>query len=368
MAPRGRRPHPDILTPRQWEVLDFLREGLTDQQIADRLGIMLDGAKYHVSEILSKLGVVSREEAAAWQPAERTRGGRLAWGAFAAALLASAGAVVAVLAIGALRSGTGEEESGTAMPEAALVDAFADLGLSPPDATPVLTADQALILNSFATIGDLRNVTLNLTTYGAVLDNVYDELYEGADPIPQLTEDERTQVAWLLRFATIAGECTTGCPIGVNGGNATCRLGWAYVVEDDSPQRYHQAGLSRFGETLPDSSCDVRQVDSSLAVVLAARAGMSSERLLLHISVSESTYAEARRWIDGIEVLDPSVTPDTTVWVVNLSDWWGIGPMPTLQDGGVMSLPGPRCRVDVLLRQDVIQTVAIGGQGFPCSD
>ena len=63
----GRPSHPDILTPREYEVLALLREGLTNPQIAERLGITLDGAKYHVSEILGKLGVDSRQEAARWQ-------------------------------------------------------------------------------------------------------------------------------------------------------------------------------------------------------------------------------------------------------------------------------------------------------------
>ena len=65
--PRGRPKHPDILTPREWQVLDLIREGLTNEQIARRLGISENGAKYHVMEILSKLGVSSRYEAAAWQ-------------------------------------------------------------------------------------------------------------------------------------------------------------------------------------------------------------------------------------------------------------------------------------------------------------
>src|SRR6266545_6265925 len=73
MGKRGRRPHPDILTPREWEVLDLLRQRLTNEQIAERLGITLDGAKYHVSEILSKLGVGTREDAAAWESFERVR-------------------------------------------------------------------------------------------------------------------------------------------------------------------------------------------------------------------------------------------------------------------------------------------------------
>jgi hypothetical protein len=42
----------------------MLKDGLTNPQIAERMGISLDGAKYHVSEIISKLGVSSRQEAA----------------------------------------------------------------------------------------------------------------------------------------------------------------------------------------------------------------------------------------------------------------------------------------------------------------
>src|SRR3970282_2019507 len=68
MTRRGRPPYPDILTPRESEVLDLLREGLTNEQVAERLGISTDGAKYHVSQILSKLGGASREEAAAGRP------------------------------------------------------------------------------------------------------------------------------------------------------------------------------------------------------------------------------------------------------------------------------------------------------------
>jgi DNA-binding CsgD family transcriptional regulator len=67
MKRRGRPPYPDLLTPREQEVLALLRDGLSNDQIAERLGVSLAGAKYHVSEILGKLGVSSREEAARWQ-------------------------------------------------------------------------------------------------------------------------------------------------------------------------------------------------------------------------------------------------------------------------------------------------------------
>jgi DNA-binding CsgD family transcriptional regulator len=68
---RGRPAYPDILTPREWEVLSLLREGLTNPQIALRLGVTEGAAKFHVSQILSKLGVESRQDAAGYTAAPR---------------------------------------------------------------------------------------------------------------------------------------------------------------------------------------------------------------------------------------------------------------------------------------------------------
>jgi hypothetical protein len=65
-------------------VLEFLRGGLSNPEIADRLGVTRDAVKYHVSEILSKLAVTSREEAAIWRPYERP------WWAAAVAALGGA--------------------------------------------------------------------------------------------------------------------------------------------------------------------------------------------------------------------------------------------------------------------------------------
>src|SRR5439155_16709165 len=103
MGRRGRPRHPDILTPREWEVLELLRQRLSNEQIADRLGITLDGAKYHVSQILSKLGVASREEAAAWRSYEEQR--RSLWQRFI--LIPIAAKVVALAILLAATAGIG---------------------------------------------------------------------------------------------------------------------------------------------------------------------------------------------------------------------------------------------------------------------
>lgn len=71
MARRGRPRHPDLLTPREWEVLALLQEELSNEEIAQRLAITERTVKFHVSEILGKLGLQSRHEAAAWQPGDR---------------------------------------------------------------------------------------------------------------------------------------------------------------------------------------------------------------------------------------------------------------------------------------------------------
>jgi DNA-binding CsgD family transcriptional regulator len=109
----------DDLTQREREVLDLIRVGLTNEEIAERLGITLDGAKYHVSQILSKLGVATREEAAeARMPRARATGPRRRWWVALPLAAKAAGAalvVVAVAGLGVLAWGvweTGESDGG----------------------------------------------------------------------------------------------------------------------------------------------------------------------------------------------------------------------------------------------------------------
>jgi DNA-binding NarL/FixJ family response regulator len=51
------------LTPREREVLELLAHGLSNRQIAERLGISEHTAKFHVAAVSAKLGASSRTEA-----------------------------------------------------------------------------------------------------------------------------------------------------------------------------------------------------------------------------------------------------------------------------------------------------------------
>ena len=56
----------DQMTGRQKQVLGLLAHGYTNARIGSELGISLDGAKWHVGEVLGTLGFDSRTEAARW--------------------------------------------------------------------------------------------------------------------------------------------------------------------------------------------------------------------------------------------------------------------------------------------------------------
>jgi DNA-binding NarL/FixJ family response regulator len=54
------------LTPRETEVLSQLAHGLTNKEIAQALGISTETVKEHVQNILKKIGVTDRTQAAVW--------------------------------------------------------------------------------------------------------------------------------------------------------------------------------------------------------------------------------------------------------------------------------------------------------------
>jgi DNA-binding NarL/FixJ family response regulator len=61
------------LTPREWEVGELLREGLTTTEIADRLGVSPVTVRRHVGLLLRKIGARDREAAVEMLHAYRRR-------------------------------------------------------------------------------------------------------------------------------------------------------------------------------------------------------------------------------------------------------------------------------------------------------
>ena len=69
--PRGRPPHADLLTPGEWRIVEAVRHGMSNPEIAQRRGISVDAVKYHVSNALQKLGLSRRAELRRWQGVRR---------------------------------------------------------------------------------------------------------------------------------------------------------------------------------------------------------------------------------------------------------------------------------------------------------
>ena len=109
------------LNHHQRAVLDLLVAGKTNAEIGEALGITLDGAKWNVSEILTKLGLDSREEAAdywRWRNRGIRKLARAMRGAFGgvslkAAIGAAGVVVVGVTALATWLSVGGDERAAT---------------------------------------------------------------------------------------------------------------------------------------------------------------------------------------------------------------------------------------------------------------
>jgi DNA-binding CsgD family transcriptional regulator len=60
------KPDGDLqLTPRELEVLGLLAEGASNKMIAERLGISVHTAKFHVGSLIDKLDAIGRTDAVA---------------------------------------------------------------------------------------------------------------------------------------------------------------------------------------------------------------------------------------------------------------------------------------------------------------
>ena len=61
------------LTARETEILECLAEGLNNKTIANKLGISDTTVKVHIKNLLRKLNLTSRLEAAVWSHRQKTQ-------------------------------------------------------------------------------------------------------------------------------------------------------------------------------------------------------------------------------------------------------------------------------------------------------
>ena len=161
-----RRRDPTDLTDRERDVLELLRRDFTNEQIAERFGISLDGAKYHVSQILSKLGVATREEAAAVELGERRRWwarwplwAKIAGAATSAAALTG----LALLAWGVVRTDDDERSSINCPPGTEIPDQLSTLRVT----IETVEDDQLTVLRK--DLEEPHEVRVALTCYTSIL-------------------------------------------------------------------------------------------------------------------------------------------------------------------------------------------------------
>jgi len=156
-------------------VLDLIKDGLTNAEIAARLNISFDTAKFHVSEIITKLGVENREEAAAWQGRPRLQ---LGWAPALGALqkVAAAGVVVAAVAAAVLLLWKQPDKPAVLLPPGIYIAGPNGDALLRVDLTeePVWSFDWSEDGRTFVTRGQNRNDFVRTSTFdaadGAVLD------------------------------------------------------------------------------------------------------------------------------------------------------------------------------------------------------
>ena len=151
-------------------MLEELRAGGTNAEIAVRLGISPDAVKYHISNMLGKLGVEDRHALAAWRPGregvwKRVRGllaapaalatiGRpLAWAGAGLAGAIGVAALVVVLLIVSGGGGSGEDGPWPVAPEPTEPTAPAATATSVPTTTPQATPEPAATPNPDPVVG-----------------------------------------------------------------------------------------------------------------------------------------------------------------------------------------------------------------------
>lgn len=167
---------PAAVTERQREVASLIAEGMTNPQIAETLGITLDGAKHHVSQLLVRLDLQRREEIADWYRNEVSRR-RLSLLSLPPLLLLSGGIAAVVVAIVVVAGVIALRGDGDTTPLAATTSEPTSTPDVPPHGVPTAAPDTFEI-----TAEDLRAMNLS--------DN---ELTVGAPVVPSTADTQTTR-------------------------------------------------------------------------------------------------------------------------------------------------------------------------------
>ena len=151
---RGGRPrYPGVLTPAEQRVLEALRDGGSNAEIAARLGLSRETVKTHIGSMLSKLDLADRYELASWQPKPPRRGARGWLGLLvrpAAGLGAATGIlaviVIFVVVIGASRDDTESIDVPLAETESEVLSCSSGIAVTNPKTNTELVADCEALL------------------------------------------------------------------------------------------------------------------------------------------------------------------------------------------------------------------------------
>jgi len=249
-------------------VLELLRQKLTNDQIAERLGISPDGAKYHVSQILSKLDVDSREEAALWKPQEA----RLWWRILAP--IPFAAKAVGVVVIATTVAGLGVL-TWAVVNSAAEDSQLASADLKPPVAAPALTREQILIrAGQMPPVETITDVTAQPSTAGDVR-----TFLEGlpADDRTEMFESEPDATTWLVTtrgvlsqymvlglFDIFSNDFEFPDPAEIGDVTYTCRDIYMAFVENS------ESSALVVGPPLPDPHCPTSESLSEDHLLMSA--------------------------------------------------------------------------------------------------
>jgi DNA-binding CsgD family transcriptional regulator len=63
---RGRPREDDVLTRTEWAIVHAVQHGLTTKEIARRRGVSFDAVKFHIDNIMAKVGVSNRQALRRW--------------------------------------------------------------------------------------------------------------------------------------------------------------------------------------------------------------------------------------------------------------------------------------------------------------